>query len=108
MNVWNNLGPIVRDLATIFRFKTVLLQLMRQEKRSIYGINNRIGIRLLTKLRVDFSDLKLHRFNYRFNCNLLMCLRGLDPRSTEHFFLHSQLYLDMRGFFLQNVENNLM
>ena len=41
-------------------------------------MNDRVGVNLLTRLRVDFGDLKLHKFDHRLNCDCLCsCGHGL-------------------------------
>ena len=44
--------------------------------------------KLLTRLRVEFSDLRYHKFRHSFNCFNLscLCLTGIDD--NEHFVLH--------------------
>ena len=39
------------------QFKKALQQLIRPKKRHLFGINDRVGVNLLTRLRVDFSLL---------------------------------------------------
>ena len=54
-------------------------------------MNDRIGVKLLTRLRVDFNDLNLNKFDHRFNCGSQLCLCSQGSKSTVHFFLHCQL-----------------
>ena len=68
----------------------------KAKKRQLFGMNDKVGVNLFTRLRVDFSDLKLHKFDHRFNCNSPLCSCGQDLESTVHFFLHCQLYIDLR------------
>ena len=41
----------------------------KTNKRHLFGINDINGTKLLTRLRVDFSDLRLHKFDHRLNCD---------------------------------------
>ena len=66
IKAWNNLDPTIRNLPNISQFKNALQQLIRPKKRHLFGISDRVGVNLLTRLRVDFSDLKLQKFNHRF------------------------------------------
>ena len=59
-------------------------------------------------MRVDFSDLKLHKFNHRFNCDSLLCSCGQSSKSTVHFFLHCQLYTDLRRVLLDSVSEIIL
>ena len=67
-----------------------------------------VGVNLLTRLRVDFSDLKLHKFNHRFNCDSPLCSCGQSSESTVHFFLHCQLYIDLRRVLLDIVSEIIL
>ena len=68
IKAWNNLDPAIRCLPTISQFKKAVVQLIRPKKKHLFGINDVTGARLLTRLRIDFSDLRLHKFDHRFNC----------------------------------------
>ena len=83
--------------------KKALQQLIRPKKKHLFGMNDRVGIDLLTRLRVDFSDLKLHKFDHRFNCDSPVCSCGQGSESSVHFFLHCQLYIGLRGALLDSV-----
>ncbi len=50
-----------------------------------YKIHDRHGVSLLTKLRVEFSDLRAHRFAHNFNCVSPICVCGKEDESTEHY-----------------------
>ena len=56
----------------ISRFNKALQQLIRPKKRHLFGMNGRVGVNLLTRLRVDFSDLKLHKFEPRHTVIILL------------------------------------
>ena len=105
---WNNLNPTIRNLPNISQFKKALQQLIRPKKRHLSGRNDRVGVNLLTRLRVDFSDLTLHKFNHRFNCDSPLCSCGQSSESTVHFFLHCQLYIDLRRVLLDSVSEIIL
>ena len=44
-------------------------------------------IRLLTKIRVGFSDLRDHSFNNNFKCESPTCTSEIDDETPVHFFL---------------------
>ena len=50
-------------------FKRELMRLIRPPKRSLFGFHDIAGVRLLTHLRVEFSDLREHNFQ----CSSPMC-----------------------------------
>ena len=60
---------------------------MRPPKTKLFGINDRQGLRLLTRLRVDFSDLRQHRYNHHFNCLNATCRCLTENETSEHFLI---------------------
>ena len=108
IKAWNNLDPTTRNLPNISQFKKALQQLIRPKRRHLFGMNDRVGGNLLTRLRVDFSDLKLHKFNHRFNCDSPLCSCGQSSESTVHFFLHCKLYIDLRRVLLDSVSEIIL
>ena len=73
-----------------------MVQLIRSKTKHLFGINDIAGARLLTRLWVDFSDLRPHKFDHRFNCDSPTCKYGRSLESAENFFLHCQFYADQR------------
>ena len=45
-------------------------------------------IKLLTQLRVEFSDLRYHRYRNNFHCASPSCLCQTGIEDNEHFLLH--------------------
>ena len=68
-------------------FKKRLLLRIRPLKGSIYNIHDLIGIRLLTQLRVEFSDLREHRFRHNVLCSRLFCTCQTGIEDNDHFLL---------------------
>ena len=75
------------NLPSLSSFKTNLLKFARPPGHSFYGIYNKFGIKLLTKIRVEFPDLRDHRFNHNFNCVSPVCNCGEEDETSIHFFL---------------------
>ena len=55
-------------------------------------ISDRFGIKLLTKIRVDYSDLREDKFYHNFNGKNSVCCCGLDDETLAHFFLPSLMF----------------
>ena len=53
---WNELDDSVKKLPSISSFKEHLIKFIRPPRRTFYGICDRFGISLLTKIRVEFFD----------------------------------------------------
>ena len=52
-----------------------------------------MGIKYLTKLRLDFSHLNDHKFRHNFqDCLNPLCACSLEVESIIHYFLHCQYY----------------
>ena len=83
---WNSLDSETQNATTIAQFKKKLLSIIRPVKNSTYRISDISGIRLLTRLRLQFSALNEHRFRHAFDCLSPVCnrpfQRGLGRRAT--------------------------
>ena len=78
---WKDLNEEVQS------FKRYLNDFIRPPGHSLFGIRYKFGIKLLTKIRVSFSDLRDHRFNHNFNCESPICSCGIDDETSLHLFL---------------------
>ena len=101
---WESLSDAPKNATTLNRFKTLLKNEIVPPKRGYFKIDDIFGIRLLTKLRVDFSDLREHRFNHKFiNCPSPICKCSTEEESTEHFFVRCPLYASQRNTLLHSM-----
>ena len=73
-----------------------MLKIIRPLGNLTYKIWDISGVKLLTKLRVQFSALNEHRFKHAFNCPSPVCLCGKDNENNKHFLLHCPLYDKLR------------
>ena len=86
--------PLEANLRVSYFYSFVLL------KGLFFGINNIHGIKLLTKLRVEFSDLRSHKFEHNFNCVDPRCSCLLEDENNPHYLLRCPHYLRIRQNFL--------
>ena len=94
---WNKLDVHTRTCTSYPVFRKHQLKLIRPQENSIFNIYDPLGIKLLTRLRLDFSHLKEHKFRHNFNDSLNpMCACSLEPESTLHFLLHCHYYDNIR------------
>ena len=100
---WEKLSEEIKASPTITQFKNNLLMFIRPVKRLSFGINDIHGIKLITKMRVEFSDLRSHRFHHNFNCVDPRCSCLIEDETNSHFLLRCPLYLHLRQIFLGNV-----
>ena len=59
---WNLLNDEIKNSKSFSEFKLKLILMIRPVKNPIYGINDIVGIRHLSKLRLSFSVMNEQRF----------------------------------------------
>ena len=107
VNTWNKLDHQTRSCTTISLFKTAHLSIIRQSKNPIYGTTDSNHSKLITKLRVKFSELNEYRFHHNFLCVSPPCNSKEDIETAVHFFLHCPLHLVHRNNLLGELSNIL-
>ena len=103
INNWNNIDDTIKSLPSLNEFKNKLCKFIRPEKSSFYNIRDSYGIKLLTKIRVSFSDLRDHRCDHKFNCDNPTCLCVLEDETAVHFFLCCPRYDQLTIAYLSKV-----
>ena len=62
------------------------------KKISLFSINDQIGVKWLTRLRLKFSHLSKLKFWHKFKDRVKsMCNCGTEIETTKHFFLASPI-----------------
>ena len=102
LSQWNQLDE---NSPTISLFEKELVRLVRPTKKSFFGIHNIEGVRLLTRLRVQFSDLREHKFRHKFQCFSPMCICQTGSENNEHFFLHCPRHSNHRRDLLERISS---
>ena len=70
----------------------------------IYGIFNPQGLKYLSRLRLNLSHLREHKFKHNFQDTINpICNCSLSVESTEHFFLHCLNFYQERLVLLNNL-----
>ena len=105
INNWNNLDDTIKLLPTVSQFKSNLNNFVRPKGNNFYTIRDSFGTKLLTKIRVSFSDLRDHRYNHNFNCENPICSCGLDDETAVHFFLCCPRYDNLRTTYLSKISD---
>ena len=95
----------IKNSSAVSVFRRELVRLVRPSKESYFGIHDIEGIRLLTGLRVHFSDLREHKFRHKFQCSspMYLCQTGIE--NNEHFFLHCPRHSNHRKDLLDSISN---
>ena len=92
---WNKLKPEIRNVGSYLQFRKLILNLHngRPLYNPIYNIFNPVGVKYLTRLRLELSHLNAHRFNHNFqDCMNPLCSDSPEPESNSHFFLPCHHY----------------
>ena len=82
---WGNLSEELRNINSINTFKTSIINFVRPRETSVFEVHDIKGVKLLTRLRLDFSHLNEHKFRHNFNDMInLMCYCGKETETTLH------------------------
>ena len=101
---WNKLSPNLRNSTSISMFKKGLLAFIRPQQCYIYNIFDPTGLKILTRLRVNLSHLRAHKFHHNFLDTLNpLCSCSLEIESTSHYLLRCPFYTHIRGTLLENI-----
>ena len=74
--------------------------------RPVYNVHDPVGLKLLTRLRVNFSHLREHKFRHNFRDTLNpLCSCSLEIETTNHYLLRCPFYAIMRKTLLDSIEN---
>ena len=103
---WDKLDSNIRNSETLNTFKSNIFKLIRSTANSIFGCNNLIGVKLLTRLRLGLSHLREHKFNYSFQDTLNpLCSCGKEVETTFHFLLSCPNHSHERLTLLSKIRN---
>ena len=93
---WSKIDIDIWKSKSYATFRNTLLKIGRPIQHTIYSINNPVGLKLLTCLRLGLSHLNEHRFNHNFqNCINPLYSCSLEIESTFHFLLHWHHYTNI-------------
>ena len=100
---WNNLATEIRNAKSINIFKKLILK--EKKENSLFYIYDPLVVKLLTRLRLQFSHLNQHKFRHGFNDTLNpICACGNEIETTEHFFLRCHFFSALRKELFKSLE----
>ena len=106
LSEWFKLDESIRNSESISIFKNKLLSFIPPAQSSIFNIFDPVGIKFLTRLRLDFSHLNEHRFRHNFkNCLNPLCSCSLEIEDTLHYLLHCHHFSVRRGDLKNSVKS---
>ena len=80
--------------------KNAPINVIRPSQNKIFNINDEVGIKLLTRLRLGFK----FRHNFADTLNPL-CPCSIEPETTVHFFLRCHFYNVIRANLMSDLLN---
>ena len=87
-----------------WKFREIILSFIRSKENSMFVIHDTKGLKLLTRLRLNFSHLIKHKFRHGFRDTVdPICKWGLETETTLHFLLCCRLYSAIRVELLDDV-----
>ena len=90
---WRNLSEELRNVNSINTIKPSILNFDRPRENSVFEVYGIKGVKLLARLRLDFSHLNEHIFRHNFNNTINpMCSYGKESEKTPHYLLRCDLY----------------
>ena len=84
----------------------VLLKFIKPSSNSLFNCHSLKGIKLITRLRLDLSHLRKHKFRHNFQDTLnpiWSC--GDDIETTIHYLLHCSNYSDEGRTLLEGLQS---
>ena len=94
------------EILLLWRSLKKLLNLIRPISNNVFNINNPLGLKLLTRLRIAFSQLKERKLKYTFLDSIdPLCSCGNNIETTVHFFLHSENFATQRETRLKKLKS---
>ena len=105
---WFDIDENIRNSEPISIFKNRLLTFIRPAQKSIFNIFDPIGLKLLTRLRLEFTHLNEPRFRHNFeNYVNPLCSCSLSTENTEHYLLHCHHFTHHRINLMNSVNSIL-
>ena len=88
-------------------FRNTLLKFSRLDQRKTFKINDSVGIKLLIRLELGFSDLQEHKFRHDFRDILnRLCPCSLESETTTHYFLRFLFYNANSSALMNEIDNS--
>ena len=85
---WNKLDNMIKKSVNIKCFQSMLLKFFSLQERSLFSFHDPTGVKLLTRLRLEFSHLNERKFRHNFKDTVVAtCDGGTETETTEYFFL---------------------
>ena len=85
------LSDEIRNIESSKQFKKTILDFIRPKENSIYAMHDISGLKLLTRLKLNFSHLNEHKFRHNFKDTINpMCSCGFEPETADYYLIFSE------------------
>ena len=102
INEWNNLTAEIRNSKSVTAYKKLIE--CEKKENSLFSIYDPLGVKFLTRLRLQFSHRNEHKFRYGFEDTInAMFACESEVETTEHFLLRCHLYSPQRLVLFENL-----
>ena len=99
-----NLSEELRKIDSIKTFRLSILNFVRSKENFVLAFHDINGLKLLTRLRLNFSHLNEHKFRHNFNDTINpMCSCGKEPETTLHYLLRCDFHSIYRLELLNDI-----
>ena len=97
----------IRENPSFGKFKSNLIKSVRTSPSSNFGVTDVFGLRLLTQLRVDLNDLRVHRLRHHGfrDCPSALCACGTADESTSHFLHRCPRFSSQRTILYSKIRS---
>ena len=90
---WCAFSEEIRNIVSVNKFKEIIFSFIRPKENFVFAIHDTKGLKLLTRLRLNFSHLNENKFRYGFKDTVdRMYKCGREIETTLHFLLRFRLY----------------
>ena len=91
-----NLNPEIINAKSIYKFKKSIIT--EKLENTLYNAHDPIAVKLLSRLRLQFTHLNEHKFRHDFSDTVNpMCPCGTDTETTEHLLLRCHCFSIQRS-----------
>ena len=101
---WNKLDPDKLSCQSYESFRKALLNFIRPSENKIFNIHDQVDIKLRTRLRLELSHLREHKYPHNFGDTFnLLCYCSIETETKLHFFLRYQFFNDIREILMNDL-----
>ena len=89
-NEWNQLNDDFKKIESIKKIEKTPKKVIRTKENFLFGVSDVYGIKLLARLKLNFSHLNEHKFRHHFNHMINpMCNCGAATETTIHYLFRT-------------------